>query len=132
MDKLSQEPTLISGPTPILIITLFLLIVAIGIIMLVLVYQKKQLQYLREEEQLKVAFEKEILESKLEIQEQTLKNISQEIHGNIGQMLSLAKLTINTMDCREPKMLQEKISDAKQLISKSIQDLRDLSKSLNT
>ena len=132
MDKLPQETSLISGPTPILIITLFLLIVAIGIIMLVLVYQKKQLQYLSEKEQLKVTFEKEILESKLEIQEQTLKNISQEIHDNIGQILSLAKLTINTMDHTEPETLQEKINDSKQLVGKAIQDLRDLSKSLDT
>lgn len=116
----------------IFIITAFLLIVATGIIMLVLVYQKKQLQYLREKEQLKVTFEKEILESKLEIQEQTLKNISQEIHDNIGQVLSLAKLHINTMSVDDPGALVEKVNDSKKLISKAIQDLRDLSKSLNT
>src|SRR5450432_3144896 len=116
----------------IFIITVFLLIVAIGIIMLVLVYQKKQLQYLRDKEQLRVTFEKEILESKLEIQEQTLKNISQEIHDNIGQVLSLVKLNINTMNCAEPQTLQVKIDDSKYLITKAIQDLRDLSKSLNT
>src|SRR3984885_1089355 len=116
----------------IFIITALLLIVAIGIIMLVLVYQKKQVQYFREKEQLKVTFEKEILESKLEIQEQTLKNISQEIHDNIGQVLSLAKLHINTMNCNEPISLQDKINDSRNLIGKAIQDLRDLSKSLNT
>lgn len=132
MDTVSQETSLIPGVPQIIIITLFLLIVAIGIIMLVLVYQKKQLQYLREKEQLKVAFEKEILESKLEIQEQTLKNISQEIHDNIGQILSLAKLTINTMNLNEQETLQEKINDSKQLIGKAIQDLRDLSRSLDT
>ena len=118
--------------TSIFILTGFLLIVAIGIIMLVLVYQKKQLQYLREKEQLMVTYEKEILESKLEIQEQTLKTISQEIHDNIGQVLSLAKLTINTMNCDEPAVMQEKIESSSQLVGKAIQDLRDLSKSLNT
>ncbi len=132
MDKLSKETSLISGVIPIIIITLFLLIVAIGIIMLVLVYQKKQLQYLREKEQLKVVFEKQILESKLEIQEQTVKNISQEIHDNIGQILSLAKLTLNTINLNKPGILQEKIDDSKQLVGKAIQDLRDLSKTLDT
>jgi two-component system, NarL family, sensor kinase len=116
----------------IFIITGFLLIVAIGIIVLVLVYQKKQLQYIGEKKQLQVTFEKEILESKLEIQEQTLKNISQEIHDNIGQVLSLVKLNINTMNCNEPIQLQNKITDSRQLITKAIQDLRDLSRSLNT
>jgi len=117
---------------PFLLVTAFLLIVAVGIIMLVLVYQKRQLQYLGEKEQLKVTYEKQILESKLEIQEQTLKNISQEIHDNIGQVLSLAKLHINTMDTNDPASLQEKISGSKTLITKAIRDLRDLSKSLNT
>ncbi|HVZ96642.1 MAG TPA: hypothetical protein VG847_07190, partial [Chitinophagaceae bacterium] len=83
--------------TTILIITIFLVAVATGIIFLVLVYQKKQLQYINEKKQLQAAYEKEILESKLEIQEQTFKTISQEIHDNIGQALTLVKLNINTM-----------------------------------
>lgn len=116
----------------IFIITTFLVIVAIGIIVLVLVYQKKQLQYIGEKKQLKDTYEKEILESKLEIQEQTLKYISQEIHDNIGQALSLVKLNINTMNHGEPELLQNKIVDSRQLITKVIQDLRDLSRTLNT
>lgn len=117
--------------TLIIIICLFLLIVGVGIVILVLVYQKRQLQYLREREQLRVTFEKEILESRLEMQEQTFKNISQEIHDNIGQMLSLAKLNISTMDAADPKDVQEKKEDSRELIGKAIQDLRDLSRSMN-
>jgi|SRR5690242_16392058 signal transduction histidine kinase len=116
----------------IFIITIFLVAVATGIIFLVLIYQKKQLQYIAEKKQLQVTYEKEILESKLEIQEQTFKNISQEIHDNIGQVLTLVKLNINTMATAEPPALQNKISDSRNLITKAIQDLRDLSKSMNT
>lgn len=118
--------------TPIILVTILLLIIAIGIIMLVLVYQKKQLQFLNEREQLKVAFEKEILESRLEIQEQTMKNISQEIHDNIGQVLSLVKLNLNSMNCNDQQALQERIKDSSLLVRQAIQDLRDLSKSLHT
>ncbi|MEO8569065.1 MAG: ATP-binding protein [Ginsengibacter sp.] len=130
MDKISQkgiDPELAT----IFLFTIFLIIVAIGIVLLVLVYQKKQLQYLSDREQLQVKFDKEILESKLEIQEQTFKNISQEIHDNIGQVLSLAKITINTMDCNDKEMLMEKISSSSRLVGQAIQDLRDLSTSLN-
>lgn len=127
MDHILQKEV-----TLIVIICIFLLIVGVGIVILVLIYQKKQLQYLRDKEQLKVTFEKEILESRLEIQEQTFKNISQEIHDNIGQVLSLAKLNINTMDGNDPDDLHEKINDSRELITKAIQDLRDLSKSMNT
>ncbi len=131
MDKTSQIIALDPEVTTILMFTILLLIVATGIVMLVLVYQKKQLQYLRDKEQLRVKFDKEILESKLEIQEQTFKNISQEIHDNIGQVLSLAKITINTMDCGDREGMMEKIGTSSELVSQAIQDLRDLSRSLN-
>lgn len=100
--------------------------------MLVFIYQKRQLQLLSEKEQLKLSYDKEILESKLEIQEQTLKKISQEIHDNIGQVLSLAKLTINTISCNDPDDLRDKIFNSSQLIGKALQDLRDLSRSFHT
>ncbi|MDQ6901602.1 MAG: histidine kinase [Bacteroidota bacterium] len=132
MDTSSEKIYLITEIAPIFIITIFLLIVATGIIMLALVYQKKQVQYLREREQLKVVYEKEILATQLEIQEQTFKNISQEVHDNIGQVLSLVKLNINTMDTNDPAQLRTKINASKELITKAIKDLRDLSKSLNT
>ncbi len=131
MDKISQEAAISPELATIFLFTIFLIIVAIGIVVLVLIYQKKQLQYLGDKEQLKVKFDREILESKLEIQEQTFKNISQEIHDNIGQVLSLAKITINTMDGNDQEMLMEKINTSSQLVSQAIQDLRDLSRSLN-
>jgi signal transduction histidine kinase len=126
MDNLSEQVILI------IVASVFLLIVAGGIILLVYVYQRKQLSSLKEKEQLRVDFEKQILESKLEMQEQTMKNISQEIHDNIGQVLSLAKLTINTMNANNSETLQEKINNSKELIAKAIQDLRNLSRTLNT
>ena len=118
---------------PVFLLTLLLLMVATSIIVLVLIYQKKQLQYLNEKAQLQVKFEKEILESRLEIQEQTMKNVSQEVHDNIGQLLSIVKLNMNLITGEEPKLLlQEKISDTTELVGKAIRDLRDLSKSLNS
>lgn len=92
----------------------------------------KQNHFLFKEEKTRQEFAQTLLQTQLEIQEQTLKNISQEIHDNIGQVLSLAKLNVNTMNCDDPEKLREKIADSKHLISKAIQDLRDLSRSLNT
>ncbi|GGB23441.1 sensor histidine kinase [Puia dinghuensis] len=77
-------------------------------------------------------FQHEILSSKLEIQEQTFQEISQEIHDNIGQILSLARLHIATMDDAGNTVLANKIRDSKTLVSKAIHDLRHLSHRLNT
>ena len=80
----------------------------------------------------KFYFRQELLRTQLEIQEQTLKNISQEIHDNIGQALSLAKLNLNTMPAANDEVLQQKIFNSKELVSKAITDLRGLSRSLDT
>jgi signal transduction histidine kinase len=77
-------------------------------------------------------FHQEILQTQLEIQEQTLHNISQEIHDNIGQTLSVIKLNIGAINSQIEKNDREKISQSKELIDKVIQDLRDLAKTLNT
>ena len=76
-------------------------------------------------------FEQELLQTQLEIQEQTLKTISQEIHDNVGQALILAKLNLNTLEFSEGADKQEKIKNSISLVAKAINDLRDLSRSMN-
>jgi signal transduction histidine kinase len=96
------------------------------------VERKERNLYLKEKEDLKNSFDKLLLESKYEIQEQTLKNISQEIHDNIGQVLTLVKVNLININPEQPTQVQERLADSQQLVSKAIRDLRDLSKSLNT
>lgn len=76
--------------------------------------------------------ETQLLKTQLELQEQTLQNISQEIHDNIGQALTFVKLNINTIDLHKMEETQSKLYESKELISKAIQDLRNLAKTLNT
>ncbi len=78
---------------------------------------------------LKTKYEQTLLQSQLEIQEQTFRNISQEIHDNIGQVLSLAKLNLNTIP---QNYSTEKIALTEELLGKAINDLRDLSRSLHS
>lgn len=126
MDELSQEVIIIT------FLSLFILVVTVAIINMVLLYQKRQMKFMKEKEKMASLHSNELLQTQLEIQEQTFKNISQEIHDNIGQVLSLVKLNINTMDNTNTVALQEKIDDSKLLISKALRDLRDLSRSMNT
>lgn len=107
-------------------------ILVVSIILFIFLYQKRYYEHFREKEQLQSQFQQELLRTQLEIQEQTLKNISQEIHDNIGQVLSLAKLNLTTMDMTKQDELWDKMINSKKLVSKAIQDLRDLSRSLNT
>lgn len=106
----------------------------LGVLMIsfLILYRSRHRKLIREREQLKLSYERELLKSQLEIQEQTFRHISQEIHDNIGQMLSLARLNISTMDPTQPTGMEQKISDSKKLVSQAIYDLRNLSHGLNT
>ena len=112
--------------------TILLLLVAGFIAAFVSMYYKKRQRHKQEMDNINILFSQTLLQTQLEIQEQTLKNISQEIHDNIGQALSLAKLNLNTMPATNDELLQQKILNSKELVSKAIMDLRDLSRSLDT
>lgn len=116
----------------IVVATVIFLLLAGFIVMFIVFYYRRQALNDKEKSIIKSTVQQEILHAQLEIQEQTLKTISQEIHDNIGQVLSLAKLNLNTMEITRLDELQEKIIDSKKLVSKAIQDLRDLSKGMNT
>lgn len=116
-----------------IIITGILLVglLAFFIIWFVIMYRRSYTRYEKEKEILQLRFQETILQTQLEIQEQTLKTISQEIHDNIGQTLSLAKLNL-ALEEEEQAGANIKIVSSHRLVSKAIQDLRDLSRSLNT
>jgi signal transduction histidine kinase len=67
----------------------------------------------------------------LEIQEQTFNSISQEIHDNVGQILSLTKVQLNIIEQGET-LNKPLLRDAKEGISKALTDLRDIAKGLSS
>ncbi len=112
--------------------TALFLALVISIFIFLVLYQKKSYKHLVEKLSMKEAFTTEILESRLDMQEQTFLNISQEIHDNIGQILSLVRLNISTIDPVNPATTISKVANCKELLDNAIQDLRDLSKRLNS
>jgi len=126
---MSQENKIIIG---VIAITAFLLLVVFFLIVLVAYINKRKTALLAEKKAIKSTYENELLKTQLEVQEQTFREISQEIHDNIGQALSFIKLTINTINVKEPENANNKLFESKELITQVIQDLRDLSKTLNT
>lgn len=112
--------------------SIMLILLGTFICVFIFYYKKRRADLIKEKELLKTHFQQELLLTKVEIQEQTLKNIAQEIHDNIGQVLSLAKLNLGTINLEKPFLALTKIESSKDLVAKAIVDLRDLAKSLNT
>jgi len=78
----------------------------------------------------KARFREELLLVQLEIQEQAIKNVSHEFHDMIGQEMSLIKLNLNTIDASNPADVENKIAVSKDLLSKTITELRNLTKTM--
>lgn len=115
----------------IILSTLVFLTIGIAIVIYIITSKKNQITLYAQNLKQQQDSEATLLQTQIEIQEQTLQTISQEIHDNIGQILSLVKLNI-TQAIYTNEFNPTKLSNAETLLSKAIQDLRDISKSLNT
>ncbi len=118
--------------TTLLLITTFLImLMAVFIFFIIYLHRKNQISYYEKIKEIEDNYEKNILQTQLEIQEQTFQNISREIHDNISLSLTLAKLHLNTLNLAEPEKMEEKVAISIELLTNSIAELSDISKSLN-
>jgi len=124
----------LSKDVVVFILSVFLLILFLSafLIILVFMHQKKGLAFNKKIEDLKVRYENTLLHSQLEVQEQTFQHIAREIHDNIGQKLTLAKLYLNTIAYNDVDKIRSSVQDSLDLITGSIAGLSDLSRSMGT
>jgi len=111
-------------------IAVILFLVTFAIIFFV-AFQRRKNKLLLEKFKAEQRFEEELQNSKLEIQEQTLKNVSWELHDNIGQLLSTAVMQINILSSNLEPKIKESVQDIRGLVGDSLQEIRNLSKTLN-
>ena len=115
----------------IIISVILILALVIFITVIIYRYQQKQNAYFKDIETLKTSHENTLLQAQLEIQEQTFQNISREIHDNIGQKLTLAKLYLNTLDYTDKRTTTLQVNGSVNMISEAINGLSDLSHSMS-
>ena len=111
--------------------TILFLMFSVFTISYIIIYRRKNEKHRLEMKNVKLLYEQASLQSQLEMQEHTFNAISNEIHDNVGQILSLAKVQLNIMD-QSDKLDRELLADAKESVAKAMADLRDIAKSLNS
>lgn len=108
----------------IIFITLIILLLIAGIAIIVIVANRQRVR--RE-----VAFEKELRTVEQEVQEQMLTNVSQELHDNIGQMLTVMHLQL-----KKGQVLHPEVSPLLQPVSNTLNDtieqVKTLARGLNS
>ena len=116
----------------VLAVTLLLLLITTFVILFLFFYQKRYYTHKKEKEQLQSQFAQTLLQSQIEIQEQTLQHISRELHDNLGQVASLIKINLNTLQISNADKAIEKIENTKELTRQLITDIKSLSISLGS
>jgi signal transduction histidine kinase len=127
MQKMGHYDILIAA---ISVTMLFVLLVCFMVVLL-MINRKKKLAHIMEKQQMTADFEKQLLQSQLEIQEQSFNNISHEIHDNVGQLLSLTTMQLNILE-HSDELNRPILEGARTSLNKAIIDLRDLAKGLST
>lgn len=116
-----------------IIAALVLFILATIIILVVRKHSQKVDLMNREAEALRTEYEKGLLRSKLEVEEQTRKNIAQELHDNIGSLSSLIKINLNLFSVEKNEARKDSLlADTQQLIRQLIAEVKQLSVRMNT
>jgi len=109
-----------------------LIIITSLIIIFFIVFQKRKNKLLLDKIKQHQLFEEELSKTQIEIQEQTLKNIGQELHDNIGQLLSVANMQLSILTTEVSKDIKERFTETKNVVKESLSEVRELSKSLNS
>jgi len=126
MNNQSLIPLFVAGS---LLITLF----AFFLIAYLLVQKRKQNKYQLEKQQMEFDHENNILKSKIEEHENTIDQISTELHDNIKSVLGFAQMSMYQI---ESLAVSEKqailIRDTNAIIGKAVEGLHNISHSLNS
>ena len=127
-----QDPISTDAERYLLIYMIGVLVVITGLIILFfVVFQKRKNKLLIDRLNRERHFEKELIKTQSEIQEQTLKQVGWELHDNIGQLLVYANMQMNMLSSNAPENLVISIKSTNDTVKKSLKEVRALSKSLN-
>jgi hypothetical protein len=99
---------------------------ALTLILLFAIFQNRKNKLLRNQQEAENRFKEEIIETQIEIKEDTLRNVSWELHDNIGQLLTLSKIQM-----QNAKDNPDAIDEAIITIGECLNELRSLSKLIN-
>jgi signal transduction histidine kinase len=109
---------------------LIIVVLAISFLIIFIYSRQRQNQMALQQQIMKEEFEKQLMQVQIEVQEHTSATLSQELHDNIGQLLTSTRILIN-LTGRSLPAVPETLQSAEDTLGRAIHDLRSLAKSLN-
>ena len=124
-DNFSEVFLILVGSTFIILVLVVLVITALFI------NQKRKFGHKLELTGLRNEYDRELMQTQLEIQSQTFETISRELHDNVGTLLSIAMVHLRSLPEAGNGRMQEKMVEVEGLMNEAMDMLRDISRSLN-
>ena len=112
----------------IIVTTFVILTVVLMMVSLYGIFIKKKSALLLDQQRQIALYDQELAIAQVEIKEQTLNYIGQELHDDLGQKLSVARLMTNKISSPSSEDQNEIAREINSLLGECIQDIRNLSK----
>jgi signal transduction histidine kinase len=115
-----------------IISTLLILFFGSIIIRYIFLYQRRRFRHQQEILEMRETYNHTLMESKLQIQEDTLKHIAEELHANASHQASLINIHLSEMLEKGSPEMKESIYEIKLIAKQLMGDLKALSVGLNS
>lgn len=112
----------------IILSTFIILLVVLMMVSIYSVFIRKKSELILSQKIKDSTFEQELANSQIEIKEQTLNYVGQELHDDLGQKLSVARLMTNKMSYSNEMESEKIVEEINLLLGECIQDIRNLSR----
>ncbi|WP_243878628.1 sensor histidine kinase [Winogradskyella pelagia] len=110
----------------------FTLALSVVFVAFFIAFQKRKNQLILDKIEQQKAFDEELIKTQQEIQEETLGHIGRELHDNIGQMLVMSSMQMNAAAKVVGGEAKIKVDNAAETLKITLEEVRALSKSLNS
>lgn len=115
----------------VLVTTLLILLLIAGVIITMVLANRRHVQQEVKMAQMQVEYEKELRNAEHEVQEQVLSNVARELHDNIGQLLTLIRIQLE-QEKLDDETLEARLVPVDNTINDTIEQVRLLSHNLST
>lgn len=117
---------------PLFIITPVLLVLSLGIILFVFMYQRRMIQHQEHLRQLQEERQRQMLEAALAAQEEERRRVARDLHDEVGSMLSLVRLNIGQVVLKSSgnEAAIETAQRSKELLDEAMHSVRRISHDL--
>jgi signal transduction histidine kinase len=109
-----------------ILITLVFLLAPFALIVYIRQYNYRKKMDNSEKEKMKKDFKEEITRTRMEVKAHTMQTIGADLHDNIGQLLGLTNLTLNSIKVEEQDKTAQKVADTIAITKRCIKELRQV------